>query len=288
MNDELRFQQANFPFVKTPVGFGNKTYRVLSYSCFGENSIHKYGENIKSIAKEAAASSLYGGEDGWQVRIYTDVEVPTIFKKEVRSINPMLLFVNIIGNEAVLKTNGMTWRFIPMADPWVDIACFRDLDSVIFKREEAAVREFLASEDKEVCHVMRDHPLHTAKIMGGMWCFRNEINRPLAKSLLIKILSKAQKRVPGIREAKKNNDQHVLEYYIWPIVKKQTMVHDAYHCWWSPGGRPFPSQRQIIGPDAEPFIGCPARPCIYDVKVIDFLLCPQECRPKMHQDWAYC
>ena len=262
MYDELQFQQVNFSFVKKPVGFGNKTYRVLSYTCFGENSLQKYSENIKSVAREASASFFYGGDDGWQFRIYTDVEVPAIFNEEVRSINQRLLFVNIFGNEAVLKTNGMTWRFIPMADPWVDIACFRDLDSVIFKREEAAVREFLASEYKKVCHVMRDHPHHTAKIMGGMWCFRNEIDRPLAKSLLIKILSKTQKRVPGIQEAKKGNDQDVLDSYIWPIVIKQTMVHDAYHCKWTPGGRPFPTQREIKGPDAEPYVGCGERPCI--------------------------
>ena len=135
---------------------------------------------------------------------------------------------------------------------------------------------------------MRDHPFHTAKIMGGMWCFRNEIDRPLAKSLLMKILSKAQKRVPGIQEAQKGNDQHVLDYYIWPIVKSKTMVHDAYHCSWSPGGRPFPTQREITGPNAEPFIGCTTRPCIYDMNKIDFMLCPRECRPKLHQDWAFC
>lgn len=43
----------------------------------------------------------------------------------------------------------------------------RDLDSRISPREVAAVSEFLASEQE--VHVMRDHPAHTAVIMGGMW-----------------------------------------------------------------------------------------------------------------------
>ena len=110
-----------------------KTYRVLLYSFFGKNYLHEYTDSIKDVAREADVSFLYGFEDGWQIRIYTDVEIPAIFKKEVRTINPRLLFVNISGNETLLKTNGMVWRFIPMADSSVDIACFRDLDSVIFK-----------------------------------------------------------------------------------------------------------------------------------------------------------
>ena len=50
----------------------------------------------------------------------------------------------------------------------VDVAVFRDLDSVITPREISAVSEWLDS--KHAFHVMRDHPNHgTVPMMAGMW-----------------------------------------------------------------------------------------------------------------------
>ena len=43
----------------------------------------------------------------------------------------------------------------------------RDLDSRLSAREEAATREWLRSG--LAVHAMRDHPLHTQPLMGGMW-----------------------------------------------------------------------------------------------------------------------
>ena len=52
--------------------------------------------------------------------------------------------------------------------PKVDVAVFRDLDSVATERESAAVNEWLAS--KHAFHTMRDHPDHGAMpMMAGMW-----------------------------------------------------------------------------------------------------------------------
>lgn len=52
----------------------------------------------------------------------------------------------------------------------VELLLSRDLDSRINEREVAAVSEFLASEKH--FHVMRDHPAHSAPIMGGLWAAR--------------------------------------------------------------------------------------------------------------------
>ena len=50
----------------------------------------------------------------------------------------------------------------------VDHAVFRDLDSLISKRETTAVTQWL--ESKHIFHVMRDHPNHgTTPMMAGMW-----------------------------------------------------------------------------------------------------------------------
>ena len=48
------------------------------------------------------------------------------------------------------------------------MAVFRDLDSIISKRETEAVSQWLNS--KHAFHVMRDHPNHGAvPMMAGMW-----------------------------------------------------------------------------------------------------------------------
>lgn len=61
----------------------------------------------------------------------------------------------------------MNWRFLPTVDVQVSQFMSRDLDSLIGKREVAAVKEWL--QTRKTLHIMRDHPLHLAEIMGGLW-----------------------------------------------------------------------------------------------------------------------
>jgi len=254
-------------------------YKVLSYSLFGEKALEKYSKDLETILEQSAKSSLYRT---WKVMIYTDVMIPEHFLNRMREVNARASFINIteVKNYPNLQNvNARTWRFLPISDPRVDIACIRDLDSDLYKREEAAVREFLHSD--KLFHAMRDNPWHTSKIMGGLWCFRNSKNRALARTLLTTIFAKARRRVPDIREAPKADDQKILNHYMWPIVSMDAMVHDSFFCRWKPNGRPFPTRRL----PAEPFVGCASRPCKYD---FEKLKCPKECRPKEHQDWKYC
>ncbi len=59
----------------------------------------------------------------------------------------------------------------------VSIFFSRDLDSTIGAREAAAAKEFLSS-NTDFFHVMRDHPAHTAEILGGMWGAKSSALRP--------------------------------------------------------------------------------------------------------------
>ena len=59
------------------------------------------------------------------------------------------------------------WRFLPTIDAQVSHFMSRDLDSLISKREVAAVEEWL--QTRKSFHIMRDHPQHLAEIMAGMW-----------------------------------------------------------------------------------------------------------------------
>lgn len=253
-----------------------KGKKVLSYSLFG--SFDKYGDHIIRIADESNKSELFGKE-GWQVRIYTDLDVPVEFEKKIKALNPRLLFIKINNKERTY--NAMIWRFFPMNETDLDVSCFRDLDSPIIRRGEMAVREYLAS--KFFFHGMRDYPDHTSKIMGGLWCIKNKQEPRFAKKLLELVVKNAQKRSPGVKEASRGNDQGVLNRYVWPLVLNNSMTHDSFYCNWAPGGVPFPTQKNF--PDMR-FVGC-----YYPCNKVDYtklLACPEKCRPKQHKDWKYC
>ena len=62
-------------------------------------------------------------------------------------------------------------------------------------------------------------------------------------------------------------------------------IHDAYLCSWL-GGDPWPSKRPVYNC----FVGCSH--CCDQIEQSDSFkydkVCPEECRPKNHQDWIYC
>jgi len=72
------------------------------------------------------------------------------------------------------KMHAMTWRFLPLGDPMVDIFISRDLDSRVSSRERKAVEEWEHSNLS--LHTMRDHPYHGVPFLGGMWGAKNGDN----------------------------------------------------------------------------------------------------------------
>jgi hypothetical protein len=62
----------------------------------------------------------------------------------------------------------MLWRFEPMyMYPVVECFMSRDIDTRIQPREVLAVNEWL--ESGKTLHIMRDHPQHYPRILGGMY-----------------------------------------------------------------------------------------------------------------------
>ena len=58
------------------------------------------------------------------------------------------------------------WRFLPAVDPLVDEFHSRDLDSLVSQREFDAVNEFRNWKNAQF-HIMRDHKMHSAPILGN-------------------------------------------------------------------------------------------------------------------------
>ena len=249
---------------------------VLSYSVFGNNSWEKYGKNVRKVAESAAKSPFY---HNWTVRVYHDlypVSLQVNFTKTYTKLefcDVRSLVLPFAGNLKISNINGMTWRFIPMADPTVGIMCSRDLDSELYKREEDAVHYWMHTN--KTLHTMRDHPQHDIEILGGMWCYRATNDLARAAQNLELMLKNAGKR--SIKsEAKKGDDQFILQRYLWPKVKNDSIQHDSYLCKSFPGSIPYPSQRLSV----YEVVGGTEGNAVPE--------CPKECRPKDHADWLYC
>ena len=157
----------------------------------------------------------------------------------------------------------------------------RDLDSPLTARERAAVNAWLASNDS--FHAMRDHPMHGAPMLGGMWGFRPPLDPATSRSIHEKIHNRhLVARYGG------SGDQTFLASELWPHVRGRTLVHDSFLCLHNYGKKTnaFPTQRSSSANQSSCFVGC-VRPCCVQ-GILPFGQCPLQCRPLDHPEWIYC
>ncbi len=168
---------------------------------------------------------------GWILRIIAAPDVPARAIEELLGIRDVEVAVcnDAPGNLYLLK------RFEIADDPLIDIALIRDSDSRFSQREADAVRFWIKSGKK--FHIMRDHPCHTAPIMGGMWGVRKDGYNFEIKPLIVKFLSSVTR--PNDVELKYGDDQDFLKAYIYPIAKKNAVIHDDFY-----SGSSWNSRRQ--------------------------------------------
>lgn len=254
---------------------------VLSYSLYGEHQAwEKYGKSIPEVLKQVNGSKVY---KNWVVRIYHENSyINASVAKSYSNIYQHVQFCNIKNSPYygdLSRINGMVWRFLPITDTFVNVTCFRDLDSPIIKREEDAVSVWLNST--KIVHIMRDSQFHKFAVLGGTWCFRTKKNISTSFQILKLILSKASyRKLRNKTTDLKWEDQNILKKYVWPLIKNDSVQHDSYYCKLYPGSIPFPTQRNID----KAFVGC-YKPCgkVYPPKE-----CPIKCRPEKHKNWTYC
>lgn len=156
----------------------------------------------------------------------------------------------------------------------------RDLDSALTQRERSAVDDWLTSNKS--FHVMRDHPKHRIRMLGGLWGFRPSFNRTLSHEILKKIYD------PNIVVHYQGRaDQSFLKDHVWPVARFDTIAHDSFHCNVDFGHKtiPFPTQRSMKN-DPDCYVGAVRRACPLDKMPFD--PCPKECRPIDHPEWIYC
>jgi hypothetical protein len=197
--------------------------RIISFSLWGDNPRYTVG----AIRNARLAPGVYSG---WKCRFYCASSVP---RETVAQLESMA-HVEVVQREEGGDWTALFWRFDAASDPDVSVMLSRDADSRLNTRERWAVEEWLAS-DRDF-HVMRDHPEHTAPILGGMWGVRNG----LLSNMRELIQSYPKENVWQI-------DQRFLAEVITPVVKDRWLEHDEYYA-----KKPFPARR-----DGRSFVGEP-------------------------------
>ena len=178
--------------------------------------------------------------------------------------------------------HAMKWRWLPIGDDFVRLFCSRDLDSLIYEREVDSVNAWLRDPHQRAGHIMRDNPNHGTEILGGMWGF----SRARDPTTAARIYARVQRRRVAAHYNRpvanaKGRDQHFLSYYVYPLLRGRSTVHDSYLCQVYRDSEPFPSRRQ-----KSCYVGA-AMP--YDCMSSEqYYVCPVACRPKEHTDWTYC
>lgn len=133
--------------------------KYISYTLHGNKWDSMYVCGAFANAKEV--KEFY---PDWKMVVFHDKNVTDEIIDKLQSMDVMT--VNIHGN-GILSAG---WRFLAYDLDDCEAMICRDLDSRITKREVAAVAEW--EDEGKPLHIMRDHPLHVAPILGGMWGFK--------------------------------------------------------------------------------------------------------------------
>ena len=160
---------------------------------------------------------------GWKFRYYIDNSVPKDIINRLSLAGAEVIDVSDlkIPNSGGHSYPGMFWRFLPMNDSNVDIFIVRDVDSRINKREALAVNEWINSGKQ--LHVMRDHPHHYYKILGGMWGFNCSMGRYNFNDEINKFMKIRNYKF------KRMDDMYFLDYIFDDCLRKGSVLqHDTF------------------------------------------------------------
>ncbi len=192
--------------------------KVISYSLWGSNPMYLIG----ALKNAELQQKFY---EGWISRYYVDEKVSIQIQQQLVDVG-----AEVIISKQQHSFDGAFWRFLALADPEVEVAIFRDTDSRLGERERAAVEEWLKS-GKDF-HIMRDHPLHGAKMLAGMWGCRSDALRNINQ--LVENWNTFDD---------KWSDQHFLANVVYPKTTGNVMIHDEFFRFKGESIKPFPTPR---------------------------------------------
>lgn len=192
---------------------------LIAFSLFGHDP--RYCE--MAVLNVRAARELFAG---WTCRFYVDDTVPPAVRERLLQAGARVVDAHAAGGTGL---PGTMWRFLALDDPGVDRVQFRDADSLLSTRDQAAVHAWCASD--RWFHAMRDFPTHSELLLAGLWgaC------RGLLADVEIGMRAYLASRPYSAHFA----DQHFLRHRVWQVAQRSLLTHDA---WFDvPGSLPFPA-----------------------------------------------
>ena len=203
--------------------------KVISFSLFGSNS--RYSTPLLITAKNINVLL-----PGWMIWVYYDLTVPRSVIDELSELKVFLINMDCAnGCDWAPKF----WRFLPVFEKEVDVVLFRDSDSIITEREASLVDYWIQSDYS--AQILRDHPLHMAPIMAGMFGLKRVVFEVLAHQLE---LNKSL-----LRKKAYSADQRFLAKYFYKHIYKKALVQTPYFSY------PCENCLKIDKPKDENFVG---------------------------------
>lgn len=204
---------------------------IISFSVFGTDEKYRKGmvDNIE------AARSIF---PDWHLIVYCDEPSHQHLIKYAGQRVQIILRAKQSSN-----MEGMFWRFEAANLPQANAVIFRDCDSILTRREKLIVDEWLNSRFD--VHIIRDHPMHTVPILGGMFGVRGH-----AAKLLGQLLSERGEQ-PGTAYF---GDQVFLGQQFYHHIKHRALVHTSFVRFLFEYAAPIPD-----GEPADLFIGAYAQ-----------------------------
>jgi hypothetical protein len=213
--------------------------KIISFSLWGNNPKYCVG----AIKNAHLARQIY---PGWVTRFYCaqsvpeDTTIPILqhghgwkpddtYRHIWRSHDDLteIYFVKGDGDWRLMMN-----RFLPIADPEVEVMISRDCDSRLTSREASAVNAWIDS--KYGFHTMHDHYHHSVPILGGMFGIKRGVMDDIGTLGV---------EWGNCNESRWQVDQDFLTQRVWPIVKHDCLNHAEFHTNVWPGV-PIPLSRQ--------------------------------------------
>ena len=197
--------------------------KIISFCLWGNNPKYCTG----AIKNAEIAATLYSDWECW-FYLPKDKDISPHNNLVVAGVELMKMpNVKVLQSERSGDWRMMLDRFLPVDK--VEVLISRDCDSRLSVREKGAVDEWLASP--RGFHIMRDHPWHGTKILGGM-CGIKQGCLPNFSYFLDQWKA----------EDKWQTDQEFLANEIYPRVVNNAMIHASF-CRLEAFAQDFPTPR---------------------------------------------
>jgi len=193
---------------------------VFSFSLFGNKKKYTEGMiiNAKQISVRFPSAKIF---------IYIADDVPSDIRTRLSDYSS----VRLINVKRVANVQNMFDRFTTIDDAECDVMFSRDADSRVHERDASCIEDFVASD--KALHIIRDHPCHPTRILGGMWGMRKSALRQPMKILISTWLSNNNS------DSTYGCDQRFLQQVIYPTFINNAMIHDRHRFFKEPSYQSF-------------------------------------------------